>query len=66
MNFRYVTSKVVIARGSRATTQCIAFFSYNTNNGVDITGGVVPFWTVIVALILTVIAFVFQNREALT
>ena len=47
-------------------TLALAVVSYNTNDGINITGGIIPFWTVIAAIILTVTAYVMQNREALT
>ena len=39
-----------------------AIFSYNTNNGIDFTGGVLPFWTVIVCIMATIIVGVMQDR----
>jgi hypothetical protein len=39
-----------------------AIFSYNTNNGIDFTGGVLPFWTVIVCILATIIVGVMQDR----
>lgn len=49
-----------------AMTLALAIVSYNTNDGINITGGIIPFWTVIAAIFLTVTAYVMQNREALT
>jgi hypothetical protein len=39
-----------------------AIFSYNTNNGIDFTGGVLPFWTVIVCIMATIVVGVMQDR----
>jgi hypothetical protein len=39
-----------------------AIFSYNTNNGIDFTGGVLPFWTVIVCIMATIVVGIMQDR----
>jgi len=39
-----------------------AIFSYNTNDGINFTGGALPFWTVIVCIMATIIVGVLQDR----
>jgi hypothetical protein len=39
-----------------------AIFSYNTNDGINFTGGVLPFWTVIVCIMATIVVGIMQDR----
>jgi hypothetical protein len=39
-----------------------ALFSYNPNDGINFTGGILPFWTVIVCIMATIIVGVLQDK----
>ena len=39
-----------------------AIFSYNTNDGINFTGGPLPFWTVIVCIMATIVVGIMQDR----
>lgn len=45
-----------------ACTVGFAIFSYNTNDGINFTAGPLPFWTVIVCIMATIIVGVLQDK----